>query len=224
MFVSQAYAVHGHQSAPSTRTPWPIPANVGSCVSSVVTCVNANTKTRSKKSSRGVTLCSWSTAVATIARDLNLRTPRTVIRSMGLLAQNPRSPGERRKTCSVVGRLRQKAPTRRRPFNGHQSHVGNTDDDGRPRDEHPRPLHSASATTEQYDETIQRLEKSVDWPPEGLEFHIAFEAGGKLRVSEIWDSQAQFDAFGKNLMPILEDVGIDPGRPELLEIHNIIRR
>ena len=82
----------------------------------------------------------------------------------------------------------------------------------------------ASATTEQYDETIQRLEKSVDWPPEGLEFHVAFEAGGKLRVSEIWDSQAQFDAFGKNLMPILEDVGIDPGRPELLEIHNIIRR
>ena len=47
---------------------------------------------------------------------------------------------------------------------------------------------------------------------------------GSFRVSEIWDSQEQFDAFGKRLMPILEDVGIDPGRPELLEIHNIIRR
>jgi hypothetical protein len=82
----------------------------------------------------------------------------------------------------------------------------------------------ASVTTEQYDETIQRLEKSGDWLPEGLEFHVAFEAGGKFRVSEIWDSQAQFDAFGKRLMPILQDVGIDPGTPELLEIHNLIRR
>jgi len=82
----------------------------------------------------------------------------------------------------------------------------------------------ASVTTEQYDETIRRLEKSGDWLPEGLELHVAFEAGGKFRVSEIWDSQAQFDAFGKHLMPILEDVGIDPGAPEMLEIHNIIRR
>ena len=79
-------------------------------------------------------------------------------------------------------------------------------------------------TSEQYDETIRRLEKSGDWLPEGLEFHVAFEAGGKFRVSEIWDSKAQFDAFGKRLMPILEDVGIDPGAPEMLEIHNIIRR
>jgi hypothetical protein len=82
----------------------------------------------------------------------------------------------------------------------------------------------ASVTTEQYDETIRRLEKSGDWLPEGLELHVAFEAGGKFRVSEIWDSQAQFDAFGKRLMPILEEVGIDPGAPEMLEIHNIIRR
>ena len=82
----------------------------------------------------------------------------------------------------------------------------------------------ASATTEQYDETIRRLEKSGDWLPEGLELHVAFEAGGKFRVSEIWDSQAQFDAFGKHLMPILEEDGIDPGAPEMLEIHNIIRR
>ena len=82
----------------------------------------------------------------------------------------------------------------------------------------------ASVTTEQYDETIHRLEKSGDWLPEGLEFHVAFESGGKFRVSEIWDWQAQFDAFGKRLMPILEDVGIDPGAPEMVEIHNIIRR
>ena len=80
------------------------------------------------------------------------------------------------------------------------------------------------ATTEQYDETIRRLEKSGEWLPEGLEFHVAFEADGKFRVSEIWDSREQFEAFGEHLMPVLKDVGIEPGRPEMLEIHNIIKR
>jgi hypothetical protein len=81
-----------------------------------------------------------------------------------------------------------------------------------------------SATTEQYDRTIQLLEKSGDWLPEGLEYHVAFESGGKFRVSEIWDSREQFDKFGSRLMPVLKDVGIEPGRPELLEIHNVVKR
>jgi len=81
-----------------------------------------------------------------------------------------------------------------------------------------------TATTEQYDETIRRLEKSGDWLPAGLDSHVAFEADGKFRVSEIWDSRKQFDAFGERLMPVLKDVGIEPGQPEMLEIHNIIKR
>jgi hypothetical protein len=45
------------------------------------------------------------------------------------------------------------------------------------------------------------------------------------RVSEIWDSREQFDAFGERLMPLLQDVGIElSGEPEMLEIHNIIKR
>ena len=83
----------------------------------------------------------------------------------------------------------------------------------------------ASATsTEQYDETIRRLEDAGDFPPEGLDFHVCFLADGNVRVSEIWDSREQFDAFGERLMPLLAEVGIDPGEPEILEIHNIIRR
>ena len=34
----------------------------------------------------------------------------------------------------------------------------------------------------------------------------------------------QFNAFGERLMPLLAEVGIDPGEPELLEVHNIIKR
>jgi hypothetical protein len=80
-----------------------------------------------------------------------------------------------------------------------------------------------SATIEQYDESIRRLE-GAGFPPDGLEYHVCFLADGQVRVSEIWDSQEQLDAFGERLMPLLAEIGIDPGRPETYEIHNIIRR
>jgi hypothetical protein len=80
-------------------------------------------------------------------------------------------------------------------------------------------------TAEQYDETIRRLEKSGDWLPKGLEYHVAFRSDGKFRVSEIWDSREQLDAFEKRLMPVLDDVGIEfASQPEMLEIHNMIKR
>jgi hypothetical protein len=83
---------------------------------------------------------------------------------------------------------------------------------------------ASNVTTEQYDETIRRLEKVGDWPPAGLDYHVAFKSDGKFRVSEIWDSREQFEAFGQRLMPVLDEVGIEPGQPEMLEIHNIIKR
>lgn len=80
-------------------------------------------------------------------------------------------------------------------------------------------------TAEKYDEVLPRVEASGEFPPDGLDYHVAFEAGGSFRVSEIWDSKEQFEAFGERLMPILEEGGIElDGPPEVLEIHNIIRR
>jgi hypothetical protein len=82
-----------------------------------------------------------------------------------------------------------------------------------------------AVTTEQYDESLRRLEKGGDWPPKGLAYHVAFGSTGNLRVSEIWDSKEEFDAFGRRLKPVLDDVGIElAGAPEMLEIHNIIKR
>jgi hypothetical protein len=79
-------------------------------------------------------------------------------------------------------------------------------------------------TAEQYDESVRRLEEAGDFPPDGLDYHVCFGTEGSLRVSEIWDSREQFEAFGERLMPILQDAGIDPGEPELLEVHNIVKR
>ena len=79
-------------------------------------------------------------------------------------------------------------------------------------------------TTEQYDEVLRRLESTGGFPPDGMEYHVCFLADGDVRVSEIWDSMEQFQAFGERLMPLLAEVGIDPGQPETFEIYNIARR
>jgi hypothetical protein len=81
-----------------------------------------------------------------------------------------------------------------------------------------------SLTAEQYDKSVERLEESGAFPPDGMEFHVCFGAEGSLRVSEIWDTREQFEAFGQRLIPILSEVGIDPGQPEFLEIHNSYKR
>lgn len=82
----------------------------------------------------------------------------------------------------------------------------------------------ASLTTAQYEESVRRLEEAGDFPPDGLDYHVCFGEEGSLRVSEIWDSQEQLDAFGERLMPVLADIGIEPGTPELIAIHNIVKR
>ena len=80
-----------------------------------------------------------------------------------------------------------------------------------------------SLTTEKYDESVQRLEAEGMWPADGQDYHVCFGSEGNLRVSEIWDSREQLDAFGERLMPVLAEVG-SPGEPELMEIHNIVKR
>jgi hypothetical protein len=91
--------------------------------------------------------------------------------------------------------------------------------------ERPYPLTPASLSAEQYDESIRRLQEAGNFvPPDGLEYHVCFGSEGNLRVSEIWDSREQLEAFGKRLMPLLAEVGIDPGDPEFVDVYNIIRR
>jgi hypothetical protein len=81
-----------------------------------------------------------------------------------------------------------------------------------------------SLTAQKYDEVRRRLEEADAWPPDGMDYHVCFGSEGSLRVSEIWDSQEQLEAFGKRLLPVLAEVGINAGEPEVFEVHNITRR
>ena len=78
-----------------------------------------------------------------------------------------------------------------------------------------------SLTAAKYDEAISKLGAES---PDGRAYHVCFGSDGNLRVSEIWDSREQFAAFGERLMPILAEVGINPGEPEFIEVHNAMSR
>lgn len=82
----------------------------------------------------------------------------------------------------------------------------------------------ASLNAEQYDDVVARLAAEGVSPAEGLDYEICFGSGDNFRVSLVWDSQEKFDAFGARLGPILAELGIDPGEPEIFEVHNIIKR
>ncbi len=81
-----------------------------------------------------------------------------------------------------------------------------------------------SLTAEQYDEAVRRFYAAGILPAEGLEYEICFGSQGQLKVSQVWDSREQMDAFGRRIMPILAEMGINPGEPEVVEVHNIIKR
>jgi hypothetical protein len=81
----------------------------------------------------------------------------------------------------------------------------------------------ASLTAEQYDQAVQRLTDDGVFPADGLEYEICFGSGTNMRVSQVWDTQAHLEAFGARLMPILAELEIDPGTPEIAEVHNVIK-
>jgi hypothetical protein len=81
---------------------------------------------------------------------------------------------------------------------------------------------SKSFSAEQYDDAISRLEAAGAGSPPGRSYHCAFSAGPNVHVFDVWDSQEAFEKFGETLMPILGELGADPGEPMVAEIHNVI--
>ena len=78
-------------------------------------------------------------------------------------------------------------------------------------------------TAEQYDEVVRRLNEAGVFPAQGLDYELCFGTENNLKVSQVWDTQENMEAFGARLRPILEQVGIDPGEAEVLPVHNIIK-
>lgn len=80
-----------------------------------------------------------------------------------------------------------------------------------------------SFSKDRYDEALRRLEQAGAGSPPGRKYHFAFTSGGGgIEVFDLWDSQESFEKFGETLVPIMNELGADPGEPQVAEIHNII--
>jgi hypothetical protein len=80
----------------------------------------------------------------------------------------------------------------------------------------------AGFTAESYDEANRRLDAAGAASPTGREYHCAMKGPDGISVFDVWDSRESFDKFGQTLLPILSELGTDPGEPMVLEVHNVI--
>lgn len=82
-------------------------------------------------------------------------------------------------------------------------------------------FHPKGMTLKDFEETHRRLDDVGVGSPSGRIHHSCFGEDGDLMVYDIWESPEQFEAFGKILMPILAEVGIDPGQPAIMAVHRL---
>jgi hypothetical protein len=78
-------------------------------------------------------------------------------------------------------------------------------------------------TPEAYDDVIKRLEAAGAGAPAGRLHHTAMVSDGQIQVFDVWESQEAFEAFGATLLPIMAELGADPGQPMVTPVHNIIQ-
>ena len=77
-------------------------------------------------------------------------------------------------------------------------------------------------TPEKYESTIKQLEAAGAGAPKGRTYHVALESEGAIQVFDIWESQADFEAFGQTLIPILTELGVELKDPMVANVHNVI--
>jgi hypothetical protein len=75
-------------------------------------------------------------------------------------------------------------------------------------------------TIDQYNKARKGLDASGA-DVTGRKHHSCFGDDGQLMVFEIWDSQENYDAFGKFLMPVLQEVGIVPSSQDIMKVANL---
>ncbi len=77
-------------------------------------------------------------------------------------------------------------------------------------------------TPDKYDQAIKKLEAAGAGSPKGRTYHVALESDGAIQVFDIWESRADFEAFGGVLMPILGELGVELKEPMVATVHNVI--
>ncbi len=77
-------------------------------------------------------------------------------------------------------------------------------------------------TADKYEEVIKKLNNAGAGTPKGRSYHVCHGDPNGLHVTDVWDNMENFQAFGETLVPIMQSLNVDPGQPEVQEVHNII--
>ena len=77
-------------------------------------------------------------------------------------------------------------------------------------------------TPDIYAEVIKQLDAAGVGSPKGRTIHVALESNGEIQVFDVWESQAEFDAFGETLMPILAAAGVTLNEPMVADVRNVL--
>ena len=73
-----------------------------------------------------------------------------------------------------------------------------------------------------YETSVRELEAAGLGAPSSRLYHCAMKAPGGVHVFDVWESREAFEEFGRSLMPILANAGVDVGEPMISDIQNII--
>ena len=75
-------------------------------------------------------------------------------------------------------------------------------------------MHWPEVSKEEYEQARSEVGWETD-TPDGAKFHVSWFGDDGLHVLDLWDSQAQFEAFVQTrLMPAVQKIGIQ-GQPQV---------
>ena len=80
---------------------------------------------------------------------------------------------------------------------------------------------ATNATRDQYDESWRQLDAAEEHQPKGRLYHVAWGAEGAIEVLDVWESPADFEAFGATLMPTATGLRVEV-TPHVNEAHKIV--
>lgn len=81
----------------------------------------------------------------------------------------------------------------------------------------------STMTTEKYNQAIRGLEAAGQGKPKGRLYHVAArQEDGSTVVTDIWESPAMLEEFGKTLIPVLNKAGVTPVEPKVYPVLNVV--
>lgn len=80
-----------------------------------------------------------------------------------------------------------------------------------------------SLNRDQYQQILARLEQAGALDQPARMFHACIGAGDNLRIFDVWESEEALQAStGTALLPILQELGIETGPPEVFPVERML--